>query len=95
MKKPKPSQQVRTLVDLGKHLPKGSVGVVLRDDSALYPNDDGEQYVFTVIFPSLGNTFEEIPVDVPGVKVISTPHHNAVPMRASELEIIKENHLGG
>lgn len=84
----KPFDRVRTLVAVGPKLPAGSVGVVSRVDTSLYPHDQaGLTYPITVVFPTLGNA-TTVYRDIDGLTPASVPHMNAIPFRLSEVEYV-------
>lgn len=78
--------RVRTTIDLGPLLPKGSVGVVT-EISTQYINSPSEMPSITVVFPQLLAPKVQW-ANVEGLDPDSVPHMNAVAMRPSELEVI-------
>lgn len=79
--------KVRTTIGLGPHLPQGSVGIIISDDSALYPNSADDQCVLAVAFRGLGipvgQTYKDDKIDPKSV-----PHYNVVAMRRKDVEIV-------
>lgn len=88
-----PGRQVRLLIEIGKRLKPGAIGVIHSVADDLYPNDiSSSQYYLTVIFPALGNKFDAVHPDIPNIEPSSVPHHNAVPLRLREVELVEEHH---
>lgn len=88
-------QQVRTKIALGPHLQAGSIGVLLEDNSDMYPNSADEQFVLSVVFKSLGIPKGQTYRDLQDrIDKASVPHYNVVAMRRKDVEPVAQSHNG-
>lgn len=89
--RPEKGDQVRLLTNIGPHLPAGTIGILVEDTSAEYPNSADEQYVYSVLFKSLGTptgqTYKDAKFDPKNL-----PHYNVVAMRRKDVERVKQSH---